>query len=466
MALAVAGCLRGVGDAGLPVAAWGLACAEGDARGDWLQPCVRRALTTPGSKAESWVAIDPSDPARVLVGTKDLDPSLSDECVWTGHAITEDAGASWREVRIAGNYSDRQPGSPFFGWACATDPMFAFERDGTLHVVIEMYGAVAQVPGAFAAGTRIVLATSEDGGRTFPLVQDLVAGDGYALSPDYPRIVVDASDASVHVSLLDLAHGAPCYVVSVRDGAVDAPVLLATPVDAFGCTTVEASPAGTLVVSATGPSRGLTPPTSSIPDSRHHFARSADDGRTFGAWEAGFAFERPPEEVPGIAHHLGDNFDCAYDLSQGDRRGTMYCVYADYAAGDADVLLRASADDAASWLDASPVSAARGRHEFMANVAVADDGSVHVVHLVAGAGSDAGLLHVVHAASADGGRTWTHRQVTRDPSDGSRGRHQDGYAWWGDYLGIDAVGSDVWLAFPDASTTPEPTLAAARARRE
>lgn len=48
--------------------------------------------------------------------------------------------------------------------------MFAFDSDGTLHAVIEMYGAGAQVPATFAAGTRIVLATSEDGGETWPLV--------------------------------------------------------------------------------------------------------------------------------------------------------------------------------------------------------------------------------------------------------------------------------------------------------
>lgn len=101
----------------------------------------------------------------------------------------------------------------------------------------------------------------------------------------------------------------------------------------------------------------------------------------------------------------------------------------------------------------------------MANIDVADDGSVHVIHLLAGAEADPALLHVVHAVSDDGGRTWSHRQVTAAASDGARGRHQDGHPWWGDYLGIDAVGEVVWLAFPDASRTPEPTLATAQLRR-
>lgn len=166
------------------------------------------------------------------------------------------------------------------------------------------------------------------------------------------------------------------------------------------------------MVSATGPTRGLTSPTSSIPGSRHFFARSVDDGRTFTPWEEGFRFERPPEVVPGMEHHLGDNFECAYDLSTGARRGTLYCVYADLSGGDSDVLLRVSSDDGASWQDARDVSVSRGRHEFMANVDVADDGSVHVVHLLAGAEEDPGLLHVVHAMSPDGGATWTHDKIT------------------------------------------------------
>src|SRR5690242_2058170 len=50
----------------------------------WPQDCVARASHTPATKAEMWLAINPTNPNNVVVGSKDKNPEMSQACVWNG----------------------------------------------------------------------------------------------------------------------------------------------------------------------------------------------------------------------------------------------------------------------------------------------------------------------------------------------------------------------------------------------
>jgi hypothetical protein len=198
------------------------------------------------------------------------------------------------------------------------------------------------------------------------------------------------------------------------------------------------------------------------------FARSTDDGRTF--LDSNVGFQQTP--LPGQFKEVqapsrgGQNLEMTYDNTQGPGRGTLWCIYADFGAGDADIFVRSSKDHGKTWSDPVRVDDdATKHHQWMPNLAVAGDGSLHAFFLDKRYDPENKLNGVTHAWSLDQGKTWRNERVTNQSWDGDKGRHQDGYPWIGDYLGVDAVGDEVWVAVPDASLDGPPGLAAAHVHR-
>jgi hypothetical protein len=97
----------------------------------------------------------------------------------------------------------------------------------------------------------------------------------------------------------------------------------------------------------------------------------------------------------------------------------------------------------------------------MPNVAVAGDGSVHVFYMDKQFDPQHKLIDITHAVSLDGGKTWTTERVSTLSYDGDLGRHQDGFPFIGDYLGVSCVAHDCWAGFPDASNGETTVIAAA-----
>src|SRR5207245_2395891 len=123
----------------------------------------------------------------------------------------------------------------------------------------------------------------------------------------------------------------------------------------------------------------------------------------------------------------------------------LYCVYADATRDEADIYVRSSPDNGRTWRDPVLVNDdAPGAHQFMPNLAVAGDGSLHVFYMDKRYDPNHVLIDIVHATSLDGGATWTNERVSAVPYDGDLGVHQRGFPFIGDYIGVAAVGDDVW----------------------
>jgi hypothetical protein len=410
--------------------------------------------------------------------------------VWNGLAVTHDAGATWKDVTIGGKYADRKPGDPWYGYACNTDPMFKFGADGSLHYGIELYNLggssannTVQLPlvgGPVTVGWTILLATSHDGGDTWPDVVTYAPQTG-TLTDDYSRMTISPTTGTI-VEAINLLAGAPvpqlpgaaaplngvgggfCNILTSRDGGKTADPPVEVTVSAYpgrmACRGLAAAPDGTLVLAFRGPDEG-------IGNGRElWFAQSKDDGRTWSDATKGFTVNPLPFNFTQNKFRTGTNFEMAFDLTNGSRRGTLYAVYADEGAGNADVLLRSSRDLGATWSDPARVNQDNGTNDqWLPNVAVAGDGSVHVFFFDKRWDPGDKFIDVTHAASLDGGRTWRDERVTNVSFDGDLGRHQSGAPFIGDYLGADAAGQDVWGGFPDASNGPTTVLAAAHAHR-
>ncbi|HEV8359880.1 MAG TPA: sialidase family protein [Candidatus Thermoplasmatota archaeon] len=479
LALMLAGCLSAPPPA--PLAApgatggWALDCNLGSFEratdASWAQACMARASHTDGPKEETWLAVNPTDPGNVVIGAKDLNPASSKECVWNGVSVTHDAGATWRDVVIGGNYSDRQVGDPFWGYACNTDPMFRFDAKGDLHYAVEEYNLLGQnadgilpksaVTDALAAasvipGWKIVLATSHDGGDTWPDV--ITYQPDLVVITDYSSMTINPATQSILEMIGSAAGG--CHILASRDGGQSAD-LFTIPLSTQGipCAAIAASPDGTVALVGDGllfGGGGL---------GRVVVARSTDDGRTWLDANEGFTYT-PIQGFSESQYRVGSGMELAYDLTDGPRRGTLYALYGAADVDEADVFVRSSSDDGATWSDAVRVNDDdTTSHQWMGNLAVAGDGSVHAFFFDKRHDPAHKLIDITHAVSLDGGATWTNERVTSASFDGDLGVHQEGFPFIGDYIGVDAVGDHVWGGFPDASNGATTVIAAAHVRK-
>ncbi|GEM_PF-1375574 len=490
LVLGIAGCVTPTatppsgGTTAASLNGWSIDCATGAAshakNASWAQTCEARGSTTPGQKQETWIAINPKDPNNVVVGAKDLNPESSAQCVWNGLAVTHDGGKTWKDVVIGGKYADRDPTSPYYGYACNTDPDFQFTSDGALHYGVEMYGfgskdangLLGGTPAAgLADGFKILLATSHDGGDTWPDV--ITYQPDILVTTDYSRMTIDPVSQAI-IEAIGSDGGGRCHVLVSKDGGKTAqPVVEVQTPDGAPCnsgagTAIAVSPKGvvTLIggqVGSQGDPVGATGGGGT--DAQPIVVRSTDDGMTWLDENPGFKF-KPIAPFKESKYRVGSVVELAYDLTSGPNKGTLYASYAAADRDEADIFVRSSKDDGKTWSDPVLVNDdGPGPHQWMSNVAVAGDGSVHVFFFDKRYDPNHVLIDLVHAVSFDGGKTWANERVSSVSFDGNLGKHQEGFPFIGDYIGVACLKDDCWAGFPDASNGETTVIAAAHVHR-
>src|SRR5581483_1440802 len=462
-ALVLAGCVSNNGSnpsstTPLPASinGWSLDCGLGAIEhaqnATWGQSCEARASHTPGSKAETWIAVNPTNPQNVVVGAKDLNPANSKECVWNGVFVTHDGGKTWKDVVIGGSYESRQPTSPFYGYACNTDPDFQFTKDGALHYGVEMYGLGSQnaegpLPkgtpgnGQLSQGYKILLATSHDGGDTWPDV--ILFQPDIVIVTDYSRMTVNPVDQAI-IEAIGSDGGSRCHILVSKDGGktaepmVDVQTPYGAPCNSGAGTALAVSPKGTVVL--IGGDAGDDPAGATAPGGQPIVVRSTDDGRTWLDSNKGFTY-KPIPSFKESKYRVGSVVELAYDLTKGERAGTLYAIYPSADRDEADMYVRTSKDDGKTWTEPVRINDDEpGAHQWMGNVAVAGDGSVHVVYCDKSYDPAHKLIDITHAVSVDRGKKWSNERVSTVSLDGDRGKPQEGFPFIGDYIGVAAVG--------------------------
>ncbi|HUR25811.1 MAG TPA: hypothetical protein VM327_07355 [Candidatus Thermoplasmatota archaeon] len=459
--LLVAGCFgRGAEDdreGAMPVVGDGYAldCSIGSA--DWSEPCLAWSSRNDSpSKTEIDIAVSPVDPDTVFVASKDLDPAAS-SCVWAVGQVTHDGGKTWTTVYVGGTMDERTPTEPLFGWACITDPILQFSKDGALHYSLQAYnyrdieGAYPPTPVGLPIspeGGNMYHATSFDGGDSFPSIKPMHAGDAGAIYHDYMRMATNPRTGTVFTLWNQITGGAtvfPVLVAARTDGTVLPPVYFVAP-DApgdVGLNSIAGAPDGTVHALFTGV--GLTPAGNAEQVFR---AASDDDGMTFSLPERQFEFT-PMQDIPDVEFRSGSSVELAVDTSGGAHGGCLYAVFPDGAADVGDIHARTSCDGGATWSD--PVLVSNGPHEgaqFFPRVSVDGRGTAHVVYETQAYDPEHRLLDVEWARSSDGGASWTVQRLTQQHSDGDLGVHQDGFPFYGDYIGISSAGDHTYMGFP------------------
>jgi hypothetical protein len=392
--------------------------------------------------------------------------------------VTHDGGLTWKDVVIGGSVESRDPTSPYYGYACNTDPDFQFTKDGALHYGVEMYGLGSQnaegpLPkgtpgnGQLSQGYKILLATSHDGGDTWPDV--ITFQPDIVIVTDYSRMTVDPVTSAI-IEAIGSDGGGRCHVLVSRDGGKTAdPVVevvtpYGAPCNSGAGTAIVVSPKG-VVTLVGGDASGADPADVLDTGGQPIVVRSTDDGRTWLDSNTGFTY-KPISPFSESKYRVGSVIELAYDLTKGPRAGTLYAVYSAADKDEADIFLRTSKDDGRTWTEPVRVNDdPEGSHQWMPNIAVAADGSVHVFYLDKRYDPNHKLIDMSHAVSMDGGKTWANERVTSVSFDGDLGKHQEGFPFIGDYIGTAAVGDDVWVGFPDASNGETTVVAAAHVHR-
>ena len=132
------------------------------------------------------------------------------------------------------------------------------------------------------------------------------------------------------------------------------------------------------------------------------------------------------------------------DHSPGKDRGTIYVNWADLRHGDPDVFLCASRDGGATWskpLRVNDDPQGNGKEQFFTWMAVDPaDGSVNIAFYDR-RDLDGTRTGLTLARSVDGGRTFVNHKINQEPFACTPA------AFFGDYLGIDALGGRVVVAY-------------------
>lgn len=471
VALLAAGCLEALPGSPDPSPAVGLVadCSISFEPGIWPDACTALASRNPSpSKSEIDLAVNPTDPLNVIVGSKDLDPLASD-CVWSVLQVTKDGGRTWKTVYVGGTKESRPEILSQF--KCVTDPIMAFDADGVAYYALQAYRATEEestpalpMLGAPVTGSSFVLATSHDGGETWGnyLVQH--AGDGTLMFHDYPRMIVNPATQSVHtiwngVGLVTNQ----IWISSTRDGGetVAPPVTFSaadSPGTAFFYSGFGATIEGTIFVTVQKtiqPSDvvGLVTGDRGDGNSTAWLYRSDDDALTFAEVGPIVSFLPTPAQLETNQFRSVSFAEMAVDASAGPHAGRIHVFWPDYSTGNSDIMTTHSDDGGASW--SAPARAHRDAagDQLMPRPRVGPDGTVYLLYYDRAFDPANKLLDASLAWSVDGGESWESKRLTASSFDGDLGVHQSGFPFIGDYNGLDvARDGTVYAAWGDTRT--------------
>ena len=431
---------------------------------------------------EVTIAVNPLDPRNVVGGAKDYHPDDAGECVWVGVYATQDGGRTpfddrsfegspWRQLREP-DPSRLNHASQFW---CTTDPVAAFDRQGTLYYVLMAYQAdpvtgsktcrdeCRMPPEACALGwcpdgglndwalnrAAQVVAVSSDGGRSFHTVTPTLEGAFPVAIHDKAWIAAQNDGSAVHVVWYAPILGGNVYVRSTDGGRsfTEARQLAPALLGSGQGSSVDVGPGDEVYASWRAGNDVM-------------LVRSPDKGATWDAPRAVLAME-PTRAENGLSRR--DHRDLGFPALAVDKSpdsphaGAVYFVWQDgRTPGDpADVYFAASFDGGETFSEPVRLNDDATRApQIMPAISVSPGGVLDVTWMDQRLDAKGGLLlDQFYTYSLDGGRTWAPNFRVRDAPD--RGwdprlsLHQNGMVFIGDYVDVDSSWQAAHPVWPD-----------------
>jgi len=371
-------------------------------------------ITTPNGAAESAIAINPVNPDLVIAGSNG--PSSGQRM-----HFSSDGGETWAQA------------PPLSGSCC--DPTVGWSSDGTI-----AYTSTLQIPELF-------FYRSTDNGQTWVGPIQIDDGGGFV---DKQFLHVDLDASSPHQD--NVYHTWHEGNVMHFSRSTDLGLSWSTPITVSGGqngigSDITSDSAGNVYYfwPAFGSQKIL-------------LVKSTDGGLTFGSsvevddTEGSFIFPIPVFETREVFLYVSADTD----RSGGSFDGRIYAAWTDSTGpttgnpnnNHARIRAAYSADGGATWTVTTPHETADELtvDRFHQWLAVAADGSVHLIFYDTRRDlPNRNQVDIFRTVSQDGGASWSApEQVTSVQSPNIA----DGFEW-GDYNGLDAVGSDLISIFTD-----------------
>ncbi len=397
---------------------------------------------------EPFLAVDPNDCFRIVASFNDY--STGD--VRSGFSRSQDGGINWTGGLLLEPTHMAQGNSSV-----------GADRDGGFYLAMLSFNrnlATGQVEAGIGSG--IYVGFSPDGGATWAGPY-LIGPDTPTSFEDKPLLVVDTTggpyDGIAHTAwarFLD-TDGVPATFEQSRIWY--RPVLAGVP----------GLPPPVQISDPSGPSGGgpcpAVGPAGQVycawkSGNNFYLDQSSDGGLTWGADLPIFPIVQLPNPLyPGFAAISYPTL--LADAGSGLYSGRLYVVWADYGAGDADVLCRRSTNGGLAW--SAPVRVnddpiANGRDQFLPWAVVGPDGTLHVMFLDRRDDPANHDFRPYYARSTDGGYSFGANLPLTAASSSPLPNFSGTFL--GDYNGIAAAGHGAFPAWVDTGGGSQDVFAA------
>lgn len=421
-----------------------------------------------GPANELTIAVDPSNPLRLIAGAKDYTLGPDANCganrVWAGYYWSDDGGLTWGNDLMPGHDlgPQQQSTNPLAGYHCTTDPVAYWDFDGNAYYSGLSYSQ--QTTDLGDVGSNMWLAKSTDGGRTYPTINLVAQGDGVTVFHDKQWFTIDEVTGNIYFTwsafvFVPPLPGNPNLPASGTDqivfsrsedgGETWTPPRVLYETEAAGPVT---RPSPELEKQFSAPQVDATGAIHVIwmsePKGEIWYTRSTDQGVTWTDPRVVVSGIDPlPSPLPPTDFRSASYPVMAIDRSDNPTtRGNLYVVYPTMnGERHADVFLVRSMDAGATWSNPAMVNDDNTTtDQWMPWMDVGPAGDVHVVYYDRRFDSANRLLDVSYAHSRDGITFDSSVRLTEVSSDSSVSYHQSGATFIGDYIGI-VEGANGWV---------------------
>ncbi|MBK8553308.1 MAG: exo-alpha-sialidase [Ignavibacteria bacterium] len=392
-------------------------------------PNVRVLPSTVTQQTENIIVRSPVDP-NILFGSSNSARLTGGSFINSGSYFSSDGGLTWRssDSIVAPNFNDQRG-----------DPGPAIDKNG--RIIFTHLTSSTNFGGVTGMGANYSTNNGQTWSATFQVVNDASADKNLAGTDDSPS--------------------SPFYGNSYFAWT------------SFGTSPANGRAARTTNGGVTWDPQVIINATPSGHNAQGHDVAVAPNGNVFVAWTAGVSSSPFTEDYVGIAKSTNGGvtytatenaFDVngsrstsfngwgirtngfpriAIDKTNGTRRGWIYIVTSQLnlapAGSDADIILRRSSDDGATWsagIRVNQDALNNGKVQFLPAVCVDDAGGVNVVYYDNRNFPSVGdSCAVFISRSIDGGSTWTDVEVS-DHHFKPKGATGFAGGYMGDYIGI------------------------------
>jgi hypothetical protein len=416
---------------------------------------TRQAPRNNGPANELTVAVDPTNPLRLIAGGKDYtlgkDANCGENRVWAGYYWSHDGGYTWGNDLMPGHDqpATSQSSSPLAGYHCTTDPVAYWDGKGNA-----WYSGLSYAQSStnnLDVGSNIWMAKSTDGGKTYPNIYLAAQGDGATVFHDKQWFTIDHKSGAMYLTWSMFAFIGPFGTDQiVFERSTDNGVTWTPPRVLYETQRQNgiATPAPELFKQFSMPQLDKDGNIYVIwmGNGDIWFTTSTNQGNTWT--DARPIVRNVPElssPLPNTAFRVSTYPVLGIDRSDGPGSGNLYITYSAKNGTDtSDVFLVMSKDKGQTWSAPLRVNDDDTKtDQFMPWLDVGPKGDVHILFYDRRDDPKNTLIHAYYAHFVNNTLDPNIR-LSEVPINATLSYHQNGAEFIGDYLGI-MEGTNGWV---------------------